>query len=88
MKKKKATFYTVVGTVELDISKKTLYFYGFYHGDTILNPRGEEATVIGVYKGDLYYQKKDGDITRWSADNLKKEELMRAGFKLVRKAKE
>lgn len=87
MKKTKIIMQTVDGRVEMDVSKKACYPYGFFAGDEIMNPNGIKAVVVGVYKENLYYT-KEGEVlpTNWRGENYKKDELLTRGFKLIKRA--
>ncbi len=71
-------------SIEVDISEEACKPYGFLHGQRVLTPYGQKATIIGVAINpttntkELWYE-KDGDSEReilyWrpNAKNLQKE---------------
>ena len=72
--------------VEFDISKKACHPFGFYHGDMIDSRHGR-AMVLGVRDNALWFiWDSEPSIALMYEDHYKKEDFIREGFTLVKRA--
>lgn len=72
---------------EFDISKKVCHQFGFYHGDVVMFPwsnSSREASVIGVYKNNLWFH-INGDLGATYFGGYRKIDFEKQGFKLIRR---